>query len=95
MPVCTCTYVVLTCSSLHLLQLSHTRSADQKTTLLHFLANMVEMKYPDVLDFPKDLRNVEAASRGVCVCVVRVWPRLRASSHVLCIYVHILTDVHI
>ena len=90
MPVCTCTYVVLSCSFLHLRQLSHTRSADQKSTLLHFLANMVEMKYPDVLDFPKDLRNVEAASRGVCV--VRVWPRLCASSHVLCI--HILTDVY-
>ena len=94
MPVCNCTYVVLLCSILHLLQLSHTRSADQKTTLLHFLANMVEMKYPDVLDFPKDLRNVEAASRGVCV--VRVWPCkftciVPTGSHVL----YLLTDIHI
>ena len=48
----------------YLTKLSHTRSVDQKTTLLHFLANTIEAKFPEVLDFDKDLRNVEAASRG-------------------------------
>ena len=41
-----------------------TRSADQKTTLLHFLANTVEQRHPELMDFPKELRNVEPASRG-------------------------------
>lgn len=46
-----------------LTKLGGTKSADQKTTLLHFLANVMESKFPDLLDFPGDLRNVEAASR--------------------------------
>lgn len=46
------------------LQMSSTRSADQKTTLLHFLANTVEKKHPELMDFAKELRNVEPASRG-------------------------------
>ena len=54
----------------YLTKLSHTRSVDQKTTLLHFLANSIEEKHPDVLDFALDLRNVEAASRGTCTCLL-------------------------
>ncbi len=46
-----------------LTKLGGTKSADQKTTLLHFLANVMESKFPDVLDFAVELRNVEAASR--------------------------------
>ena len=47
----------------YLTKLSHTRASDQKTTLLHFLASTVESKYPDVLEFPKDLRNIEEAAK--------------------------------
>ena len=48
----------------YLSKLSSTKSADQKTTLLHFLANTVENRFADLIDFHNDLRNVEEASRG-------------------------------
>ena len=51
----------------YLTKLSSTKSADQKTTLLHFLANTVENRFADLMDFHHDLRNVEEASRGKCV----------------------------
>ncbi len=48
----------------YLTKLNATKSADQKTTLLHFLASTVESKYPDVTDFTTELRNIEEASHG-------------------------------
>lgn len=33
-------------------------------TLLHFLAELCENQYPDVLKFPDELAHVEKASRG-------------------------------
>lgn len=33
------------------------------TTLLHFLANTVELRYPHLVDFVAELRNVEEASK--------------------------------
>ena len=33
-------------------------------TLLHFIADYVEAKHPDILYFTEELRHVEAASRG-------------------------------
>ena len=45
------------------IQLSSTKSADHKTTLLHFLANTVETRHPAILDFVTDLRNVEEAAK--------------------------------
>ena len=33
-------------------------------TLLHFLAELCETDYPDVLKFPDELAHVEKASRG-------------------------------
>lgn len=33
-------------------------------TLLHFLAELCETDYPDVLKFPEELAHVEKASRG-------------------------------
>jgi hypothetical protein len=48
----------------YLSKLSSTKSADQKTTLLHFLANTVENRFADLIDFHNDLRNVEEASRA-------------------------------
>eukprot|EP00731_Ephydatia_muelleri_P030908 Em0022g422a len=47
----------------YLTKLNSTKSADQKTTLLHFLASTIEKKFPDVLTFGAELRSVEGASR--------------------------------
>ncbi|XP_053574582.1 protein diaphanous homolog 1 [Bombina bombina] len=46
-----------------LCKLKDTKSADQKTTLLHFLAETCEQEYPNVLKFPDELVHVEKASR--------------------------------
>lgn len=48
-------------------QLKDTKSGDQKTTLLHFLAETCEQDYPDVLQFPDELVHVEKASRGILI----------------------------
>ncbi|XP_018426021.1 PREDICTED: protein diaphanous homolog 1 [Nanorana parkeri] len=46
-----------------LCKLKDTKSGDQKTTLLHFLAETCEQDYPDVLQFPDEIVHVEKASR--------------------------------
>uniref|UniRef100_A0A7N8XS39 Diaphanous-related formin 3 n=1 Tax=Mastacembelus armatus TaxID=205130 RepID=A0A7N8XS39_9TELE len=46
-----------------LCKLRDTKSADQKTTLLHFLAQVCEEEFPDVIKFVEDLEHVERASR--------------------------------
>uniref|UniRef100_F6SXW9 Diaphanous related formin 1 n=1 Tax=Monodelphis domestica TaxID=13616 RepID=F6SXW9_MONDO len=46
-----------------LCKLRDTKSTDQKMTLLHFLAELCENNYPDVLKFPDELTHVEKASR--------------------------------
>lgn len=52
------------CFSCVLLQLKDTKSADQKTTLLHFLAEVCEEQFPDVIKFIDELEHVDRASRG-------------------------------
>lgn len=47
-----------------LFQLKDTKSADQKTTLLHFLAQVCEEEIPNVIKFIDDLAHVDRASRG-------------------------------
>ncbi|XP_037658166.1 protein diaphanous homolog 1 isoform X3 [Choloepus didactylus] len=49
-----------------LCKLRDTKSADQKMTLLHFLAELCENDHPDVLKFPDELAHVEKASRVLC-----------------------------
>uniref|UniRef100_A0A670IJH6 Diaphanous related formin 1 n=1 Tax=Podarcis muralis TaxID=64176 RepID=A0A670IJH6_PODMU len=44
-----------------LCKLRDTKSADQKMTLLHFLAETCEVRYPEVLKFPDELIHVEKA----------------------------------
>ena len=34
------------------------------TTLLHFLANTVELRHPQLMDFVTELRNIEEASKS-------------------------------
>lgn len=51
------------------LQLKDTKSADQKTTLLHFLAQVCEEEFPNVIKFVDDLEHVDRASRGNKRCL--------------------------
>ncbi|XP_066212140.1 protein diaphanous homolog 2 [Saccopteryx leptura] len=46
-----------------LCKIRDTKSADQKTTLLHFIAELCEEKYRDILKFPEELEHVESASK--------------------------------
>ncbi|XP_059208190.1 protein diaphanous homolog 3-like [Centropristis striata] len=46
-----------------LCKLKDTKSADQKSTLLHFLAQVCEEEFPDVIKFVEDLEHVDRASR--------------------------------
>lgn len=45
-------------------QIIDTKSTDQKTTLLHFLAEVCEENYRDILKFTDELQHVESASKG-------------------------------
>ncbi|XP_077103381.1 protein diaphanous homolog 1 [Siphateles boraxobius] len=47
----------------YLCKLRDTKSADQKQTLLHFLAETCQEQYPEVMTFPDELIHVEKASR--------------------------------
>ncbi|NWS99258.1 DIAP3 protein, partial [Mionectes macconnelli] len=46
-----------------LCKLRDTKSADQKTTLLHFLVEVCEESYRDVLDFVEDFQHLDKASK--------------------------------
>ncbi|XP_070615976.1 protein diaphanous homolog 2 isoform X2 [Erythrolamprus reginae] len=46
-----------------LCKIRDTKSSDQKSTLLHFLADICEEKYQDILKFPDELVHVESASK--------------------------------
>ncbi|EHB07038.1 diaphanous-like protein 3 [Heterocephalus glaber] len=50
-----------------LCKLKDIKSADQKTTLLHFLVEICEEKYPDILNFVDDLGHLDKASKGKLV----------------------------
>uniref|UniRef100_A0A672SC29 Diaphanous related formin 1 n=1 Tax=Sinocyclocheilus grahami TaxID=75366 RepID=A0A672SC29_SINGR len=47
----------------YLCKLRDTKSADQKQTLLHFLAEMCQEQYPEVMNFSEELTHVEKASK--------------------------------
>ncbi|KAM6124866.1 protein diaphanous homolog 2 [Phoenicopterus ruber ruber] len=46
-----------------LCKIRDTKSSDQKTTLLHFLAEICEENYREILKFPDELQHVESASK--------------------------------
>ncbi|GLG93013.1 Uncharacterized protein GBIM_00523 [Gryllus bimaculatus] len=46
-----------------LTKLRDTKDAENKMTLMHFLAETVEQKYPDLLNFPEELGHVDRATR--------------------------------
>uniref|UniRef100_A0A672FJF5 Diaphanous related formin 1 n=1 Tax=Salarias fasciatus TaxID=181472 RepID=A0A672FJF5_SALFA len=47
----------------YLCKLRDTKSGDLKQTLLHFLADVCQEQYPEVMTFPEELIHVEKASR--------------------------------
>ncbi|XP_051514390.1 protein diaphanous homolog 1-like isoform X2 [Myxocyprinus asiaticus] len=47
----------------YLCKLRDTKSADQKQTLLHFMAEICQEQYPEVMTFPEELIHVEKASK--------------------------------
>uniref|UniRef100_A0A8D2LK38 Diaphanous related formin 1 n=1 Tax=Varanus komodoensis TaxID=61221 RepID=A0A8D2LK38_VARKO len=47
----------------YLCKLRDTKSADQKLTLLHFVAELCEKQHPELLKFPDELIHVEKASQ--------------------------------
>jgi len=46
-----------------LLKLANTKTVDNKKTFMHFLAGIVEEKFPDILNFGDELQHAERASR--------------------------------
>ncbi|GMJ15835.1 hypothetical protein HRI_005252700 [Hibiscus trionum] len=52
-----------------LLKLTDTRARSKKMTLMHFLCKVLDQKLPELLDFPKDLPTLEAATKIQLKCL--------------------------
>ncbi|XDV37383.1 hypothetical protein PO909_006989 [Leuciscus waleckii] len=63
-------WFIISCSQA--IDLRDTKSTEQNTTLLHFLAEKCEEKYAEILKFPDELEHVESASKEWCRAVLRV-----------------------
>ncbi|KAK2985998.1 hypothetical protein RJ640_026388 [Escallonia rubra] len=46
-----------------LLKLSDTRARNNKLTLMHYLCKVLAEKFPELLDFTKDLTSLEASTK--------------------------------
>ena len=46
-------------------QIGNTKSADGKMTLTHFLAEMIESKYPEVNGFEHELSHLKEGHKGI------------------------------
>jgi hypothetical protein len=46
-----------------LTKLADTKTSDNKSTLLHYLVASIERKFPELIDFPQELSNVEIGSK--------------------------------
>ncbi|KAK8991737.1 hypothetical protein V6N11_062733 [Hibiscus sabdariffa] len=53
-----------------LLKLTDTRARNNKMTLMHFVCKVLEQKLPELLDFPKELMTLEAATKVQLKCLV-------------------------
>lgn len=53
--------------ALYLFQLLDTKTADKKLTLMHFLVDTVQEKFPEVLNFESELRFIEKAALGIYI----------------------------
>jgi len=49
-------------------QLVNTKTQDGKQTLMHYLVECIEKRFPDVMDFANELIHVEKAARGRWLC---------------------------
>jgi predicted SnoaL-like aldol condensation-catalyzing enzyme len=47
--------------------LSNTKAQDGKTTLVHFLANVIEEKHPDLVGFLDEFNHLDKAARGITI----------------------------
>lgn len=59
-----------TAQTLFTFQLSSTKSMDGQLTLVHFLEDVIETKYPEISGFENELTHVEQAARGTVKCHV-------------------------
>ena len=48
----------------HFFQLMDTKNADKKFTLMHFLVQTVQEKFPEIINFDSELRFIEKAALG-------------------------------
>src|SRR5688572_19367906 len=48
-------------------QLSNTKTTDNRQTLMHFLVEIVQKQFPDIIDFSDELIHVEKAVRGTSI----------------------------
>lgn len=48
----------------YLFQLVDTKSGDKKTSLMHFLVQTVQDKFPDLMNFDSELRFLDKAALG-------------------------------
>lgn len=53
---------------LFVFQLLDTKSTDRKQTLLHFIADVVQERYPDVHNFHSELHFLDKAALGEQAC---------------------------
>ena len=60
----TCTYKFKK-SLIFFPQLVDTKSGDKKTTLMHFLVQTVQDKFPELLNFDSELRFLDKAAVGM------------------------------
>ena len=47
-----------------LFQLGNTKGHDGRTTLIHYLVDTIEKKFPDITGFTEELLHIEKAARG-------------------------------
>eukprot|EP01088_Endostelium_zonatum_P019892 TRINITY_DN7082_c0_g1_i2.p1 TRINITY_DN7082_c0_g1~~TRINITY_DN7082_c0_g1_i2.p1 ORF type:complete len:1084 (+),score=438.04 TRINITY_DN7082_c0_g1_i2:74-3325(+) len=62
-----------------LLKLRDTKSTEKNITLLHYLYREIEKKYKELLDFPKELKSVDVASKVSMPNIFAVLKQIRES----------------
>ena len=63
----------------YLPKLSNTKERDNKTTLLHFLVETIEMGYPDLINFYEEILHLDKAARVSCENVEKVLKEIEVS----------------
>ena len=47
--------------------MTDTRTHDKRLTLLHFIVQTIDERFPDVAHFDTDLKAIEKAAQGLCI----------------------------